>query len=91
MMLTKPEKWITLLKLQVEYQYYLGLSFRYIHINKKITLGGKVLTIRNTETYPAGKRKMFGIPFCDCEQQNTPQSIIQVFTYKKQKRLSGFK
>ncbi|XP_078044032.1 tetratricopeptide repeat protein 39C [Augochlora pura] len=39
--------------------------------------GGAILSIRNTETYSAGAPvlKLFGIPLC--QQQNTPQTIIQ--------------
>ncbi|XP_076242500.1 tetratricopeptide repeat protein 39C [Calliopsis andreniformis] len=39
--------------------------------------GGAILTTRNTETYSAGAPvlKLFGIPLC--QQQNTPQTVIQ--------------
>ncbi|XP_076652612.1 tetratricopeptide repeat protein 39C [Halictus rubicundus] len=39
--------------------------------------GGIILSTRNTETYSAGAPvlKLFGIPLC--QQQNTPQTIIQ--------------
>ncbi|KZC07274.1 SUN domain-containing protein 1, partial [Dufourea novaeangliae] len=39
--------------------------------------GGAILTTRNTETYSAGAPvlKFFGIPLC--QQQNTPQAVIQ--------------
>nr|XP_031829643.1 tetratricopeptide repeat protein 39C-like [Nomia melanderi] len=39
--------------------------------------GGTILSTRNTETYSAGAPvlKLFGIPLC--QQQNTPQTIIQ--------------
>ncbi|XP_043260241.1 SUN domain-containing protein 1-like [Colletes gigas] len=39
--------------------------------------GGAILSTRDTETYSAGAPvlKLFGIPIC--QQQNTPQSIIQ--------------